>query len=150
MGLVAFLIICLVGIVVLQFGFIFIMLAMMPAIVAWYTDTDRKHSVFKIIGCGNLAAGLSTFAPIVQSAFHSKRFDVESVITDPSVWLFIYLGAGSGWGMIYLCRFISRFVVTMTYEYNISTLKKQQQRLIAEWGPEIALTDESEQDNIEY
>lgn len=144
MGLILFLIFCLIGIVVLQIGFIFLILALMPTIVAFYTDTDRKRSIFKIVGSGNLAATLPTLIPMLKDAMRMKHYDIESVITDPMMWMFIYMGAAAGWAMIYICRFISRFVVTMTYEYNITNLKKQQKKLVDEWGEDIIRTDHDE------
>jgi hypothetical protein len=146
MGLVIALIFCLIGVVVLQVGFIFLLLALMPSIVAFYTDTDRKRSIFKIVGSGNLAATLPTLIPMLKSAMRMKRYDIESVIIDPKIWMFIYMGAGAGWGLIYFSRFISRFVVTMTYEYNINNLKKQQSKLVEEWGDDIIRGEETPED----
>ncbi len=144
MGLVLFLLLSLVGIVVLQVGFIFLLLALLPTIVAFYTDTDNKRSVFKVIGSGNLAATLPTLVPMMKAAVHMKHYDIESIMIDPTNWMFVYMGAGAGWGMIYLCRFIARFVVTITYEYNINKLKLQQKQLVEEWGDDIIRIDESE------
>lgn len=146
MGLVIALIFCLIGVVVLQVGFIFLLLALMPSIVAFYTDTDRKRSIFKIVGSGNLAATLPTLIPMLKSAMRMKRYDIESVIIDPKIWMLIYMGAAAGWGLIYLSRFISRFVVTMTYEYNINNLKKQQSKLVEEWGDDIIRGEETPED----
>jgi nitrate reductase gamma subunit len=137
MGLVLFLIFCLIGIVVLQVGFIFMMLALMPSIMAFFIDTDHKRSIFKVVGSANLAACLPTLVPMIGSAIRMRRYDIESVIADPMVWLFIYMGAAAGWALIYTSRFISRFVVTMSCEYNIANLKKQQKLLIDEWGDEL-------------
>jgi hypothetical protein len=148
MGLILALIFCLIGIVVLQVGFIFLLLALMPSIVAFYTNTDRKRSIFKIVGSGNLAATLPTLIPMVKSAMRMKHYDIESIIIDPKIWMFIYMGAGAGWGLIYISRFISRLVVTMTYEYNINNLKKQQSKLVEEWGDDIIRGDEPDEDDI--
>jgi len=132
-----FLVVCLGMIVLLKIGFIFLLLALMPTLVAYFTDTDPKKSTFKVVGAGNLGATLPTLIPMVRGSMSVRQYDYVSVIQDPSVWMFIYLGAAAGWGLIYLSRFIARSVVTMSYDYNINALKKQQRRLIEEWGPEI-------------
>lgn len=135
-----FLVMCLGMIFLLKIGFIFLLLALMPTIVAFYIDNDPKKSTFQVVGAGNLGATLPTLIPMIKGSLGSHKYDYISVIEDPSVWLFVYLGAAAGWGLIYLSRYIARFVVTLSYEYNISVLKRQQRRLIEEWGPEIDQT----------
>ena len=58
------------------------------------------------------------------------------------VWLLVYSGAAAGWCLIYLCRFIARFIVTLMYEYNTSSLENMQKRLVEEWGQEIKSSGE--------
>lgn len=139
-----FLVMCLGLIFLMNIGFIFLLLALLPTIVAFYIDTDSKKTTFQVVGAGNLGATLPTLVPMIKGNMHSLQgahhYDYVSVIQDPSVWLFIYLGAAAGWGLIYLCRYIARFLVTMSYEYNINMLKRQQRRLIEEWGTEIDQT----------
>ena len=110
-----FLVMCLGLIFVLKIGFIFLLLALLPTIVAYYTDSDPKKSTFKVVGAGNLGATLPTLIPMLKGGMGTHRYDYVTVIEDPNVWMFVYLGAAAGWGLIYLCRYIARFVVTMSY-----------------------------------
>jgi len=127
-----------VGLVVLlQFGFIFLMLAMLPSCVAFFIDRDKGRPTFKTVTACNFAAIVPSAAPMFQAAMHLRHYDVSVLMGDPSVWLFILSGAGAGWCLIYLCRFIARFVVTLMYEYNIVSLENFQKRLIEEWGQQI-------------
>lgn len=132
-----FLVVCLGLILMLNIGFIFLLLALLPTIVAFFIDDDGKKTTFKVVGAGNIGAALPSLIPMFKDGLGIKRFDYSSMMSDPSTWLFIYMGAAAGWGLIYLTRYIARFVVTMSYEYNVTNLKKQQRRLLEEWGPEI-------------
>jgi hypothetical protein len=124
-------------IVLMQFGFIFLLLAMMPSIVAYYVDAHPRKTSFKIVFAGNISAALPTLMPMIRTGLNMRPVDVVSVVQDPSVWMFIYLGAGAGWALIYLCKYIARFVVTMSFEYSIKTLENEQQMLVEEWGEDI-------------
>ncbi len=66
-----------------------------------------------------------------------KHYDVGPLMADPMVWLMVYSGAAAGWCLIYLCRFIARFFVTILYEYNIAALEAHQKQMLDEWGQQI-------------
>lgn len=132
-------------VILMQSGFLFILLALMPSIMAYIVDTDSKKLSFKVVFAGNVSAAMPTMMPMMKAMFGSHKFDVAAAMMDAKIWLFIYLGAGAGWALIYLCKFISRFVVTMKFEYNIKSLEHIQQMLVEEWGHEISLKMESEE-----
>lgn len=125
-------------IVLMQFGFIFLLLALMPSIVAYYTDPHPRKTSFKIVFAGNVSAAMPTLMPMIKAGLNMHPVDVVSVVQDPAVWMFIYLGAAAGWALIYLCKFIARFVVTMSFEYSIKSLENEQQMLVEEWGQDVA------------
>ena len=138
MNKLTFLILCIVGIVGLQMGFIFLLLALLPSIVIFNVNIRGKKDLFKIVGSCNLAAALPIIVPMFRDGLAMRHYRIEPVMADPAVWLRIYLGAAAGWMMIYLARIISQFIVMMLYEYRIRTLKKAQKRLVDEWGPQIS------------
>ena len=124
------------------------LLALMPSVMAYIGDTDPRKNSFKVVFSGNISAALPTLMPMVKTAFGSHKFDVMTAISDPMVWLFIYLGAGAGWALIYLCKFISRVVVKMSFEYHIKSLENVQQMLVEEWGQEITLGAQEPEEEI--
>lgn len=125
------------GIVVLRFGFIFLLLALLPTIVAYYIDHTPKKPIFKTVASCNIAATLPTIAPMIRAGIAMKDYDISSVLRDASVWLMVYTGAAVGWCLIFLCRYIARFIVTLMYEYNINALEGLQKQLVEEWGQRI-------------
>lgn len=125
-------------IVLLNASFLFILLAIMPSIVAYYVDTNPRKLAFKVVLAGNISASLPSIMPLIKSSMHVRKFDLASAMMDPKVWMFIYLGAAAGWALIYLCKYVARFVVAMSFEYNIRALENMQKMLIEEWGHDIS------------
>src|SRR5436305_1903698 len=77
-------------IVMLQFGFIFLLIALLPSVVAFYTNGDKNRATFKIVGACNVAATLPTLAPMLQASLNTRHYDIVSVMQDPKIWLFVY------------------------------------------------------------
>jgi hypothetical protein len=127
----------LVLIIILQFGFIFLLLALLPSIVAYFTDGLRGKPAFKTVLACNMAATLPSLIPMLEAGVKLKHYDIFSTLISPNTWLLVYSGAGAGWCLIYLCRYIARFAIMMFYEYNIAMLESQQKRLVEEWGQQI-------------
>ncbi|MDE3016262.1 MAG: hypothetical protein KGI29_04990 [Pseudomonadota bacterium] len=124
-------------VVTLQLGVVFLLLALLPAMMAWFTDRDKGKPTFKVVAACNLAATLPSLAPILQATLHMRHYDVGPLMGDPANWLYVYSGAAAGWGLVYLCRFIALFVVTLMYEYHAASLENAQKRLVDEWGQQI-------------
>jgi len=124
-------------IILLQFGFIFLLLALLPSVVAFYIDRDVGKPAFKTVLSCNLAATLPSLVPMLDAGIRMRHYDTSAVLSNPSTWLIVYSGAAAGWCLIYLCRYIARFTVMLFYEYNIAMLEGQQKRLIEEWGQQI-------------
>lgn len=123
------------AIILINVSFLLFLLALLPSIMAYYVDSHPKKLAFKVVLSGNISAALPTIMPLMKSA---SSHDISSAMIDPKVWMFIYMGAGAGWALIYLCKFVARFVVAMSFEFNIRTLENAQKTLIEEWGDDVA------------
>jgi hypothetical protein len=137
----ALIIASLIGIVLLQSGFIFLLIALLPAMVAYFIDRDEHKSAFRVILLCNVAALLPSLFPMLASAMRMERYDVMKLMTDPTVWLIIYAGATMGWGLIFLCRLIARFIIMLYFDYQIGALERFQKKLLIEWGDRIKEED---------
>ncbi|MFW0777070.1 MAG: hypothetical protein ACN2B6_05060 [Rickettsiales bacterium] len=124
-------------ILVLQAGFIFILIALLPSIVAYFIDSSPHKSEFRVVFICNATATLPSLNPIVNAAIQMKPMDILPTVTDPTTWLIIYSGAAAGWCLIYLCRFIARFLITLYFEYKVNSLERFQEKLVNEWGDQI-------------
>ena len=131
------LIACFAAVVVLQLGFIFILLGMLPTLAAYFMDNYRGFPLFKTVAACNLSALLPIISPMFEAVIHGDSFDPKSLIINPINWLIVYGGAILGWLLIFLCKIIGSFVMTLIYEYRIASLERMQKNLIEEWGQNI-------------
>jgi hypothetical protein len=122
------------AVVVLQKGALFILLAMLPAIMAYFIDNHPKKAMFKTILACNFASTLPSLVPMIKAGLAMKQLDVSAIMGNPSTWLFVYSGAAAGWCLVFLCRMVARFIMILSYEYNIIHLEWVQRRLTEEWG----------------
>lgn len=135
-----FLTLSVVLMVLLQFGFVFLLIALLPSIMAFFVDSNEGKPIFKTVLFCNFAGALPSLGPMLKSGLQFQYHDISSTMASPHVWLFIYGGAAAGWGLIYLCRFIAQFLLIITYEYKVMSLERFQKKLIEEWGPEVTQT----------
>jgi hypothetical protein len=126
------------AIIAIQFAFLFILLAMLPAIMAWFMDRTPDRSAFKTVFSCNLAGLLPSIMPIIKQAGSMKYQNIAGVMGDPKIWLMIYGGAAAGWCLVFLCRLIANLVITVRTEYHILGLERMQKKLAAEWGKRVA------------
>jgi hypothetical protein len=124
-------------IVVLQLGFIFLLIALLPSIAAYFVDDDAELSTFRTIFACNLAATLPALTPVFVSGLKLKHYDIGSIISNPNVWLFIYSGAAIGWCMIYFSSHVARVFLEIQYKFRVSALERAQTRLLEEWGDQV-------------
>ncbi len=127
----------LVGIVVIKFGFIFILIAILPSIVAYFIDRDEFKSAFRVVLLCNLCALMPNVLPMLSAAVRMQPYDVIALMSDPIVWLVVYSGAAAGWSLIFLCNYIGRFLVILYCEYQIGRLLRFQKKLVEEWGERV-------------
>lgn len=130
-------VICLVMIVLMRQGFIFVLFSLLPSITAFFVDNIKGRPTFKTVLICNLAGMLPWLVPMLISAAHLRSHDTASVMANPFVWLVVLGSAGVGWCLIYICSFMARFFIAALYEYNAVSLERFQKKLVEEWGDEI-------------
>lgn len=124
-------------IVILQFGFIFLMVAMLPSFVAYFIDPQPDKPRFKVVLNCNIAATFPMLAPMFEASIHFQPYDITVLVSNPNIWVFIYGGAAIGWCLIYLCGQLAQYIVGARNEFLIYQIEEQQQKLVDEWGPDI-------------
>jgi hypothetical protein len=124
-------------IAMLQMGFIFLLIALLPSIAAYFVDDEHDRITFRTIFACNLAATIPSITPVFISGLKMKHYDVNSMIASPNIWLFIYSGAAIGWCMVYFGKYIARTILEIQYKIKIAYLEKIQERLLEEWGDSL-------------
>jgi|GEM_PF-2019055 len=123
--------------VTLKLGFVFLLIALMPAIVSYYVDNTPSKYMFRTVIACNLATALHPLVDLLKYGLHVGQQRFYSAIADPQMWLFIYMGAAAGWGLIYMLRFVANFGVSAYHDYQLYVLQREQRSLFEEWGKDV-------------
>ena len=119
----------------LQSSFILLLVGMLPSVVAYFADTSRGRTTFRIVMACNLAGVLQFLTELVMQ--NNSASLLLQYLTDPVVWLMMYLSAAVGYILIRGMPFIVEFCYEMSNAARIARIQSLQNRLIEEWGPEI-------------
>ncbi len=136
-------IVCILLIALLQLGFIFLILALLPSITAYFIDDDYDLTTFRTIFACNLAATIPTLTPMFISGLKLKHYEIGSIIGNPNVWIFIYGGAVIGWVMIHFSSQVARVILDIQYKLRSTSLEKTQLKILDEWGDNVKQLTES-------
>ncbi len=136
------LIFLLIGLIfVMRFGAMILILTIVPSILAFYIDHRPGRPSFKVIAACNISAALPFIVPIIDFSLKKQYSEAGQVMDSAQSWMFIYVGAAAGWGMLYISKFVARVITLMHYEYAVSMLEKKQAILLKEWGEEVIPTE---------
>lgn len=128
-------IISLVLIVFTKTTYIFIVLMLLPAMVAYFVDkTDHRSNFHTIFAC-NLAGLLPYVMDIIARG--SPAVAMMDALGDVYVWFVIYASAGFGYLLVWGCPKVASGLVYGFNAGQIQRIEQTQKKLIDEWGPEI-------------
>lgn len=114
---------------------IFLLLAMLPAIVSFATDRDPRKQAFWVIFACNLAGAVPYLFDIIKQNLAMQA--VQNTIGDPRVWFTVFSAAGFGWVLNFIAPRMAKLVVEMLHEGKIDSSRNAQKKLIEEWGSEV-------------
>lgn len=117
-------------------GFMFFIVAMLPAIIAHYLDQTRSRFRFNTVTACNLSGVMPFMHHMVQQGRSNSV--VTEMMSDISNWLIIYAAALFGWFLVYITPIISSIIIKTFHEGQIARYESLQKRLIDDWGPEVA------------
>lgn len=124
-------------IIVFKTGFIFFVIGLLPSIVAYYIDITRSRTRFHTVLACNLS-GLIPFMTQIWKEDGTHGGYVTSLMSDPMNWLQIYSAAGFGWLLVYTTPLFAQFIISMFNRGQIARFQSMQDRIIKDWGPEVA------------
>ncbi len=120
---------------VLRTGFMLILIGLLPAIVTYYTDTTRKHYMFKSVFACNLAGMMPFIGQLLHNGPRSSI--MQDIMGDGSNWMIIYGSAFIGWLMVKTAPMIALTLINGFHGTQIARLKSNQRRIENEWGKEV-------------
>jgi magnesium-transporting ATPase (P-type) len=136
---------------IFRLGFLFILISLLPSMVAYFIDNDEHLSTFKTVLAANSAALLVVIYPMISDSMQFKAIEPLGIMRDPFNWLIVFSGAALGWCLIFLCQYATRFFLVISDEYKLRQIEAQQKVLLAEWGDDIkrSLKDDDDDDEDE-
>ena len=127
--------VCLGLMAVLRTGFLFVIMALLPTIVAYYTDTSKERYAFKTIFAMNLAGLLPSLGRMLRVGASSAL--LQSTMGDATNWLMIYGAAMVGWLLVEICPMIAQVLIIGLHQTQIGRLEKVKKKIETEWGAEV-------------
>lgn len=109
-----------------------------PTLAATLIDRDPDKYAAVSVGALNLAG----LAPYVVRMF-AHPGSAHAMMSDLFVWLVIYSAAAVGWGFYMGFPIVAVRVADMRAEWRVRDLKRRQEQLVEEWGPEVADPDKA-------
>lgn len=119
----------------LQIGFVFVIFALIPSLVAYLMDTGRNRYLFKAVLCCNLTGAI----PFVTAALapNAGAAAIQLDMMKLTTWLIVYGSALGGWCIVWMCRLFSYATLSVTYTARKQFLEGTQEALVEEWGKQV-------------
>lgn len=124
-------------IAIFKTGFIFLVVALLPAIVASYVDSTPSRSRFHTVVACNLSGVVPYMAQILQDNGTRGGY-VTELMSDASTWFIIYAWAGFGWVLVYTTPILAKALITLLNQGKLAHYQSVKDRMVHEWGPEVA------------
>ena len=122
-------------IVAVQLTSIFIIMMLMPSVVAYYCDMMSGKQRFHTIFACNLSGLLPFVCELIFSGNRSS--DMMMMMGDVYVWFVIYLSAGFGWLLNWGCPKLAYVLIHGFHKAQVGQLEILQSKLEEEWGPAV-------------
>ena len=111
---------------------VFMLIGFAPTIASGVIDTDAEKHGAIAVGAMSLAAMI----PLVLDQL-TARNSSYTVLGDPFAWLMVYGASGVGWGIHTATPAITVALSNFRADWRRDELKKLQETLTEEWGPEV-------------
>ena len=133
----AIIILILVGLLVFTLPTVLVLITgMVPSFIAYATDRRREKYKTLSVGCMNLL-GVLPLLTMLWTKDHS--FDMAfSLFVDPFNWLTVLGSAATGWTIFLIAPSVVAMFLSARIELSVDRLKKQQNKLIKEWGDGVS------------
>lgn len=121
---------------ILRTGFVFFIIGVLPSIVAYYTDVSKHRYTFKSIFACNLSGMLPFLGKMMMHGPSSSL--LQEIMSRGTNWLIIYASAMLGWLLVQVCPMIAQIMIVGLHQTQVARMKRVQEKIEGEWGPEVA------------
>lgn len=121
--------------IVLLPSFIVLTAAMVPTLVAYMVDGNRRKYLAATVGAMNLAGSLF-FLVTLWGDQHDLATAI-AVLNDVYGWLFAYGAAAVGYGVFYVMPTMTETLAKLSAEQRLARLDREMRELVQEWGEPV-------------
>lgn len=125
--------------VVSPYALTFVILAMLPGVVAMCVDKGAHKYASNTVIVLNFVGVL----PFLFEMWKSQEVGetAQRMIMDMSIWLFVYGAAAFGWVLIWGMPQMGAALLLARAEARVNKMRQMQQELVEEWGDKIIKDD---------
>ena len=120
--------------VFLRTGFIFVCIAMMPSIVAYYIDRAKRRYLFKTVFALNLSGTMPFIGRMVMEGPGSA---LQSILQNVDTWVVIYGSAICGYMMVMIMPIITHVLFSRFHVVQVVRIEETLKKIESEWGDEV-------------
>ncbi len=121
--------------VLMRTGFVFLIIGMLPCIVAYYMDVSKYQYMFKSVFAANLAGMMPFITKIIDGKASSTL--LQEIMGDSTSWVIIYGAAFIGWLLVRVCPIATHTMVSAVHQTQVMRYEWLQKKLESEWGEEV-------------
>ncbi len=126
---------CLITMAFLRTGFVFVIVAMLPSVVAYYFDQSPHRYTFKSIFYCNTAGVLPYFAQMAK--FGPSSANLQGIMNHPLTWFVVFGAACMGYILTTITPMIAQMLIGSLHNTQVRGLQRSQKKIEKEWGAEI-------------
>ena len=119
----------------LRTGFVFLVIGMLPCIVAYYMDVSKHRYSFQSIFATNLSGIMPYITKIIHTGPSSTL--LQEIMGNSTTWITIYGAAFIGWLLVLVCPSIAQIMVAGIHQTQHMRYEWLQKKLENEWGDEV-------------
>lgn len=128
-------ILCIALVIWLKTTFIYLLMGLLPSIMASLSDRTSHRSKFHTVLACNLSGILPSLYAILQQG--NTGSDMMQQLTQPMNWLIIYGSAAFGYLLYWCSPHIASNIITVFHVSQVHRLQQMQNQLVEEWGQEV-------------
>ena len=118
------------------YALVFVVLGMLPTIVAVFIDKRITRAASNTIGGFNLLGIMPYLLKMFRAGIGASDLAHE-VLTDINTWFVVYSSAGIGWVIIWIIPQVAGNFFISREEKRIGLYKEEQTKILEEWGNTI-------------
>lgn len=124
-------------VVILFPSLLLLALLMVPTAVALLVDSRPEKHAATSVGLLNFCGTLPALVDLWEKG--QTLLQARMLLSDPLSWLLAMGAAALGWLLVLLATPLTHSYLSLVTQTRLRGLRRQQQRLVEEWGEDVAL-----------